>query len=94
MELAPHIVPVLAYLERPVYHWSNLAITKRTVSRRFRQLQNAAGINKSRQWAFQSFRKTHLTMLAGLSLEHEQGRTRPFPNWYFLELRCGVYLNA
>ena len=31
------------------------------------------GISKSRQWAFQSFRKTHLTTLAGLSLEHEQG---------------------
>ncbi len=30
-------------------------------------------ISNSRQWAFQSFRKTHLTTLAGLSLEHEHG---------------------
>ena len=53
--------------------WSRWATTKRTVYRRFRELQNAAGIRASRQWAFQSFRKTHLTVLAGLSLEHEQG---------------------
>jgi integrase len=53
--------------------WPRWATTKRTAYLRFRQLQNAAGINKSRQWAFQSFRKTHLTMLAGLSLKHEQG---------------------
>ena len=53
--------------------WPRWATTKRTMYRRFRELQSAAGISKSRQWAFQSFRKTHLTTLAGLSLEHEQG---------------------
>ena len=53
--------------------WPRWATTKRTAYLRFRQLQSAAEISKSRQWAFQSFRKTHLTMLAGLSLEHEQG---------------------
>ena len=41
--------------------------------RRFRELQSVAGIKESRRWAFQSFRKTHLTILAGLSLEHEHG---------------------
>ncbi len=53
--------------------WPRWATTMRTAYLRFRQLQNAAEISKSRQWAFQSFRKTHLTTLAGLSLEHEQG---------------------
>jgi integrase len=56
-----------------ILEWPRWATTKRTAYSRFRQLQNAAGISKSRRWAFQSFRKTHLTMLAGLSLEHEQG---------------------
>mgnify|MGYP002528577511 CR=1 FL=1 len=56
-----------------ILEWPRWATTKRTAYLRFRQLQDTAGINKSRQWAFQSFRKTHLTMLAGLSLEHEQG---------------------
>ena len=53
--------------------WPQLPTTKRTVYRRFRELQSVAGITVSRRWAFQSFRKTHLTMLAGLSLELEQG---------------------
>lgn len=56
-----------------ILEWPRWATTKRTAYLRFRQLQNAAGISKSRQWAFQSFRKTHATMLAGLSLELEQG---------------------
>ena len=54
-----------------ILEWPRWTTTKRTAYSRFRQLQNAAEISKSRQWAFQSFRKTHLTMLAGLSLEHE-----------------------
>ena len=53
--------------------WPQWATTKRTVYRRFRELQSIAGIRESRRWAFQSFRKTHLTTLAGLSLEHEHG---------------------
>ena len=53
--------------------WPQWATTKRTVYRRFRELQKAAGITESRQWAFQSLRKTHLTTLAGLSLEHDHG---------------------